>query len=224
MIEEVNWTVRKKLLHADLSKTTVLVGAAGSGKSSLIQELGLNPRAFRFYDGIYNTLLRVKRDRKDEIEQNLNALDIGVVGFRWCVERYEVELAGFGWVPGSWLSDGIRKTVDIVAISVSGIGGGDTTTLLFDDVDSGIHPKVAHKLGTILRKSRFQVVASTHSPFFCDAMDAESVLVLAANAEKACCERLSDHYEWNRWKPCLNTGEFWTFVGDTWPLKDRDAR
>lgn len=93
--------------------------------------------------------------------------------------------------------------------------------LLVDDIDRALHPFAQRSLIEALRRALevapgVQVVATTHSPYLVDALDAEEVVVLGRSAGGPVrAMRLSEHPA-RRHLESLTTGEFWSAEGESW--------
>ena len=99
--------------------------------------------------------------------------------------------------------------------------------ILLDDLDKALHPKAQRELVQLLRQvlasnPQLQILATTHSPFVVDEFAPEDVLVVASvDGTSSQVRRLSDHPKWGDKKGYLETGEFWSAVGERWVAEKR---
>lgn len=97
--------------------------------------------------------------------------------------------------------------------------------LLIDDLESGLHPKALGDLVQQLRKVQeqhpeLQIVATSHSPYLLDYLQAEEILLTSLDEDGyAVVKPLTDHPEYERWKDLMAPGEFWSTVGEDWVTK-----
>jgi predicted ATPase len=94
--------------------------------------------------------------------------------------------------------------------------------LLLDDIDKALHPSAQRELCAQLRRvleldPELQILATSHSPYLLDHVDAPEVLVTALRPDgSTACAPLTAHPDFNRWKNTTRTGELWSFVGEDW--------
>lgn len=94
--------------------------------------------------------------------------------------------------------------------------------LLLDDLDRGLHPKAQSELINLLRgvqetNPEIQIVATTHSPYLLDRMEATEVLVTSLREDgSTACEPLTSHPKFMKWKDEFHPGEMWSFFGEKW--------
>jgi predicted ATPase len=94
--------------------------------------------------------------------------------------------------------------------------------VLLDDVELALHPVAQAKLIEVLRVIRqrdpeLQIVATSHSPFILNYLDAKEVrMTFLAENGFARCEKLTAHPEFEKWKDLISPGEFWSTVGENW--------
>ena len=69
--------------------------------------------------------------------------------------------------PPSKISNLSGGELSRVSLVLSYLGGSSYNTLIFDEIDVGVSPKVAEKMGKLLRdiSQKVQVIAITHQPF-----------------------------------------------------------
>jgi predicted ATPase len=135
----------------------------------------------------------------------------------------EVEWGNVGWVPARHLSEGTLLALGLCTV----LHHRPPTLILLDDLDKALHPKAQRELVQLLRtilasNEKLQVLATTHSPFVVDEFAPEDVLVVASlDGNSSQVRRLSEHPKWNDKKPYLETGEFWSAVGERWAAEKR---
>lgn len=199
-----------------LSKFTALIGASGSGKSRALESV------FRDLSARWATHIYVDTDPSvfpvGVVLENIKAAypDISGIRVNPCSQRlYEIQV-GDDWLPANGIGRGRRKLIDLAMVASC---ASPHSTVLIDDVDLHVDPRCHAALAKMLASMAGQVVVSTHSPFFLDAVPEDSVRVLAETPTSIRSALLSDHPEWYRWKTVLKPGEFWSFKGDLWPLE-----
>ncbi|MCU0866955.1 MAG: ATP-binding protein [Planctomycetes bacterium] len=130
----------------------------------------------------------------------------------------EVEWGNVGWVPARHLSEGTLLALGLCTV----LHHRPPSLILLDDLDKTLHPKAQRELVQLLRtilasNDKLQILATTHSPFVVDEFVPEDVLVVASlDGNSSQVRRLSEHPKWNDKKPYLETGEFWSAVGERW--------
>ena len=132
--------------------------------------------------------------------------------------RFEVEVVGFGSIPGDLLSEGTLVSLGVLTVLHQPNG---PSLILFDDVDRGLHPDAQAKLLAILRKflalrEDLQIICTTHSPYLLDHIAPEEVQVMSFDEGQVVAARLDQHEDWPNWKGKLQTGEFWQSAGESW--------
>jgi predicted ATPase len=96
---------------------------------------------------------------------------------------------------------------------------------MIDDFERGLHPVAQADLVKQLRgiqanRPELQIVATSHSPHLLDSFAAEEVLLTSLGDDGyAVVKPLTDHPEYERWKDFMDTGEFWSTVGEGWVTK-----
>lgn len=94
--------------------------------------------------------------------------------------------------------------------------------VLLDDLGSAIHPKALSAVIEMIRgiqnsDPKFQVLATSHSPYLLDSLQMEEVRITTLDdAGYQLCARLSDHPDFEKWKEVMSPGEFWSMVGEGW--------
>lgn len=135
----------------------------------------------------------------------------------------EVEWGNVGWVPARHLSEGTLLALGLCTV----LHHRPPSLILLDDLDKALHPKAQRELVQLLRtilasNEKLQILATTHSPFVVDEFAPEDVLVVASlDGNSSQVRRLSEHPMWNDKKPYLETGEFWSAVGERWAAEKR---
>jgi predicted ATPase len=97
--------------------------------------------------------------------------------------------------------------------------------LLLDDIDQALHPRAQGELITQIRRvleqrPDLQVIATSHSPYLLDHLEAHEVLLTATHPDgSTACASLREHPDFERWKETTKPGELWSFVGEDWVLR-----
>jgi predicted ATPase len=133
---------------------------------------------------------------------------------------YEVffDIKGAPGIPASAVSDGTLLTLGLL----TAIETHDSPLVLIDDFERGLHPVAQADLVKQIRaiqeeRPDLQIVATSHSPYLLDSFAAEEVLLTALDEDGyAVVKPLTDHPEYPRWKDFMETGEFWSTVGEGW--------
>lgn len=101
--------------------------------------------------------------------------------------------------------------------------------LLMDDIEQGLHPLAQRKLLDVLRMlmkeyPKLQVLASAHSPYLLDGLDANQVRCVTSGPEGyTVVNKLGDHPEFAKWQDEMAPGEMWSMFGEKWmPRKGVD--
>lgn len=112
-----------------------------------------------------------------------------------------------------------------VATAVWGIVNEDEQSfpiLLLDGIETGLHPRAQAEVGNLLRRAtmghpKLRIIATTHSPYVLDSLDASSVVVVTrARDGLSRTKRLDSHPDYDKWKSSMNPGEFWSMVAEDW--------
>ncbi len=128
-------------------------------------------------------------------------------------------------VPARAISEGTLITLGVLTslFTVS-----DPTVVCIENMGHGLHPKAMSALVAQLRKildeyPHVQIVATTHSPYMIDHFQGEEVRVLSLDTSgNTVCKALTEHPEYHNWKDRMNTGEFWSTVGEKWVTEQPD--
>lgn len=130
----------------------------------------------------------------------------------------EIEVEGSGWLGADLLSEGTRIALALFTIIHS---PERPRMILLDDIDRALHPAAQVALVERLKDfqekhSDVQIIATSHSPYLLDIVNADAVRVLGLRDGRTVCKRLTDHPDWSKWKDSLRPGEFWGSVGEAW--------
>ena len=131
------------------------------------------------------------------------------------------DIKGAPGIPASAVSDGTLLTLGLL----TALATDASPLILIDDFERGLHPVAQADLVNQLRaiqenRPDLQIVATSHSPHLLDSFAAEEVLLTALGDDGyAIVKPLTDHPEYERWKDFMDTGEFWSTVGEGWVTK-----
>ncbi|MCB9688205.1 MAG: AAA family ATPase [Alphaproteobacteria bacterium] len=136
--------------------------------------------------------------------------------------RFEVEFDGLGWIEADQLSEGTLLVLGLLTL----LHHRPPSLVLIDDLDAGLHPMAQQQLIAVLRtlldeRPDLQVVATSHSPFVLDALDAKEAFVAGVEGVSAHVRRLDAHPAWKKRKGYLHPGEFWSAVGEGWVAEEK---
>lgn len=132
--------------------------------------------------------------------------------------RFEVEFDGLGWIQAAALSEGTLLALGLITL----LRHKPPRLVLLDDLDKALHPMAQRDLIGLIRKvledlPDVQIVATSHSPFVLDALDATEVFVAGSlGAGASAIRRLDQHPAWQKRKGFMHPGEFWSAVGEGW--------
>lgn len=162
-------------------------------------------------------------NRYQELVARLRAVIPSVQGLRVrrTAEGYELlfDMIGARDMPASVVSEGTLLTLALLTLLVL---PNPPQLVLIDDLERGLHPGA---LGNLVKQFRLlqeqnpelQIVATTHSPYLLDYVEADEVLLTSLNEDGyAAVKPLSDHPDYERWKDVMAPGEFWSTVGERW--------
>lgn len=134
---------------------------------------------------------------------------------------YRLELAfdRIGRIPATQVSEGTLLALGLItALRVDA-----PELILVDDAERALHPTAQQVLVRLLHdaidrsQDRLQIVATTHSPYLVDACEPEEVRVFGRRPDGSAAVRaLTAHPEAGKWRELLETGEFWSSVGEGW--------
>ena len=93
--------------------------------------------------------------------------------------------------------------------------------IMLDDLDQGLHPKAQRDLIALLRhllngNPDLQILASTHSPYMLDCMEANEVRMTYLEGGATICAPLTRHPKFQKWKDEMHSGELWSLFGEKW--------
>ncbi len=166
-----------------------------------------------------------KPDRFDQIVKRLRSVLPNVENVRLrpvplgSEVGYEIifDMLGARDVPAEAASHGTLLTLGVLAALSVHEG---PQVVLIDDLERGLHPKAMSSFLQQLRglqDSQLQIVATSHSPYLIDCVEAGEVLLTAVDEKgDAIVRPLIDHPEYERWKGHMLAGEFWSSVGEDW--------
>lgn len=123
-------------------------------------------------------------------------------------------------LPARVMSDGTLLALGILTRFYT---SPDNATLLFDDIEHGLHPLAQRRLIKILRelaeKHNKQILLTTHSPYIIDELAAKDVWVMATDKDGIShCQQLSKGPNAEFALKVLTTGEFLGAEGEDWVL------
>ena len=122
-------------------------------------------------------------------------------------------------VPAHAISEGTLLVLGLLTVLSS---PEPPQLVLIDDLERGLHPKALGDLVQQLRRleeenPEFQIVATSHSPYLLDYLNADEILLTSLGEDGyAAVKPLTDHPEYDRWKDVMAPGEFWSTVGERW--------
>lgn len=220
----------RKLGSSSISSSTPKIAPDGAGLSSMLAFLagGYRDRIELIESDLCEVIGTTGQIRTFPAETEVEETEVTTVNgvsfprvTRRAVpaHRFEVQIDGVGWVPSDLLSEGILVTLGLLAV----LHQPDCPrSLLLDDIDKGLHPSAQAKLIAGLRslldaKPDVQIIGTSHSPYLLDQFQPEEVQVMSFVADgEVAAARLDTHPEWLEWKGSLQTGEFWSSVGEDW--------
>ena len=137
--------------------------------------------------------------------------------------RFEVEFEGLDWIRSDQLSEGTLLALGIV----TALRHHAPRLVLLDDMDRGLHPVAQLELVRLLRAvpaddEDLQIIATSHSPFVLDAIEASETFVASSvDSMSTDVARLDSHPEWEKRSRFMHPGEFWSAVGEGWVAEPR---
>jgi predicted ATPase len=188
--------------------------ADGSGLASILAGLHLEAHA-----------------QFNEIVDHLRAVVPTVKGLRIRKTVVETKEAGYELlfdmkagegIPAQFVSEGTLMTLALLALLA---GPNPPGLVLIENLERGLHPKALQDLVSQIRSLQkqdpsLQVVATSHSPYLLDYLEADEVLLTSLDEDGyASVRALSDHPEYDRWKGVMAPGEFWSTVGEAWVVQ-----
>jgi len=188
----------------------------GEGLSSILAGLQLE-RTERFSQIV---------ERLRTVVPNLRGVRIGRVLLKPETVGHEIlfDMLGAEGIPARSASHGTLLTLGVLtALSIY----DGPKVVLIDDLERGLHPKAVASFIQQLRgiqNPQLQVVATSHSPYLIDCMEADEVLLTSLDDDGYAVVRpLTDHPEYERWKGLMSAGEFWSSVGEDWITQENKA-
>lgn len=133
-----------------------------------------------------------------------------------------VDFDGARGVPAHAVSQGTLIAIGLLTLLHS---EGRPRLILLDDIDQTLHPKAQWELVSVLRRliesdPEVQIVATTHSPYLVDELEAHEVRVVALDAKGIShCRALSDHPRAAALLGVLSTGELLGAEGEEWVVE-----
>lgn len=129
------------------------------------------------------------------------------------------DMKGAEAVPAHAVSQGTLLTLGLLTVLSS---PAPPQLVLIDDLERGLHPRAMGDLVQQLRllqqqSPELQIVATSHSPYLLDYLQADEILLTSLSDDGYAAVRpLTDHPEYERWKDVMAPGEFWSTVGERW--------
>ncbi len=193
---------------------SLVVPPDGEGLSSVLAGL-LHEEPDRFRELV--TQLRKVIPVVQDVRVKRASIDKDLVGYELLFD-----MTGGDGVPAHSVSHGILMALAILSVLVA---PNPPKLLLLDDLESGLHPKALGDLVQQLRNVQeqnpeLQIVATSHSPYLLDYLQAEEILLTSLDEDGyAVVKSLTEHPEYERWKDLMAPGEFWSTVGEDWVTK-----
>lgn len=189
-----------------------VIQASGTGIPSLMAYLKLRDDEVygRIEDQLRSLLPQIRKIRVDEVTSTDNQGAPKVLLFDTNLDKR---------IPAEQMSDG---TLYILALIVAVLGPHRPKTLLIDDLDMRLHPKAQYELVTLLKKfldefPDLQIIATSHSPYILDRLEANDVLVTElADDGSVVIAPLTAHPTYPKWSESMTPGEFWSHTGEGW--------
>src|SRR6185295_8080736 len=138
--------------------------------------------------------------------------------------EFLMDMEGARQVPASALSEGTLLTLGLLTALTLQPG---SPLVLIDDLERSLHPKALSDLITQIRavqeqRPGLQIVATSHSPYLIDCVEADEVLLTSLDESGySVVRRLTDHPEYERWRGLMAPGEFWSSVGEEWITREK---
>jgi predicted ATPase len=124
----------------------------------------------------------------------------------------------FRGAPGVPAHGASHGTLIVVALLAILHGASRPGLILLDDFDHALHPRAQMELVRMIKQllaldefKDVQVVATTHSPYMLDELDASDVQAFALRDDgTVASKRLSEHPEAERTRGALKAGQLWS--------------
>ena len=207
-------SVEKLAAHSYPKQVSLVLPSDGEGLSSVLAGLYLED-VVRFRE-LADQLRRVVPGVEDIYVRRV-PLKEGLVG-----NELVFDMKGAKGIPAEAISDGTLLTLGLLTVLAV---PNPPRVLLIDDLERGLHPRALGDLVQQLRRVQeqdpeLQIVATSHSPYLLDFVEAEEVLLTSLDEDGYAAVRpLTDHPEYERWKGLMAPGEFWSMVGESWITK-----
>jgi predicted ATPase len=138
-----------------------------------------------------------------------------------------LDLKGASGVPANAVSEGSLIMLTLLALLHH---PNRPDLLLLDDFDQALHPEAQLELvrlikGLLAEFPSLQIVATTHSPYILDELDAADVHAFALRDDgTVAVKRLSEHPEADKMKGTLSAGQLWSLDPERkWVLAEKAA-
>lgn len=198
--------VKRMAATSFLKETNQALPSNGEGLSTILADLYLE------HPSRYQDLVA----RLKEVIPSVQDLRV-----RRTPDGYELlfDMLGARGIPASAVSEGTLLTLGLLTLLVL---PNPPQLVLIDDLERGLHPGA---LGSLIKQFRLlqqqnpelQIVATTHSPYLLDYVEAGEVLLTSLSADGyAAVKPLTQHPDYERWKDVMAPGEFWSTVGERW--------
>jgi predicted ATPase len=210
----------------------------GQGLASRLALIALkDPERFEIIQAHLRSLIpsvkRIRFDRVPVTKQEIEVLTVENVKIPRQIERnYQEDLILFDMNGGKGIPANLASEGTLLALGLITelLDSPQPRVLLIDDIEQGLHPKSQRQLVALLKKileenSDLQIIATTHSPYIVDEVEAKAVRVTWADELGVTqCGRLDSHPDFERWKDELWPGEFWSIMGEESIVKRQTAK
>lgn len=210
-VYRASFHLEKLAAPSHAKQMSLVVPPDGEGLSSVLAGLFLEePDRFRKLVAQLRQVIPVVQD----VRVRRASIDKDLVGYELLFD-----VTGGQGVPAHSVSHGTLMVLAILSVLVA---PKPPKLLLLDDLVSGLHPKALGDLVQQLRKVQeqnpdLQIVATSHSPYLLDYLQAEEILLTSLDEDGyAVVKSLTEHPEYERWKDLMAPGEFWSTVGESW--------
>ncbi|MFY9823029.1 MAG: AAA family ATPase [Thermoanaerobaculia bacterium] len=187
-------------------------------------------------EGLSSILAGLQLERPERFSQiveslrtvvpNLRGVRIGRVLLKPETVGHEIlfDMLGAEGIPARSASHGTLLTLGVLtALSLN----DGPQVVLIDDLERGLHPKAMSNFVQQLRgiqNPNLQIVATSHSPYLIDCVEADEVLLTSLDEDGYAIVRpLTDHPDYAEWKGFMEAGEFWSSVGEDWITREKKA-
>ena len=203
--------------------------STGEGLASVLAEMAVSrPNQFQALREAIGAVVPVQQVRLERAQVNTPMIEFHVIDGKDVANRVErnywghqllFDMIGAEGIPGHAVSEG---TILVLGMLTAIVKPNPPRMLLIENIDHGLHPLALGNLVKQIRKLQdlhkdLQIVATSHSPYLLDHVQAEEVRLTAMNADgSAACAPLVEHPEFDKWKDSMAPGEFWSTVGEDW--------